>query len=57
MAQKNSLKKLYDAIVNNGFKIDINNETYKLVEMKNKSYIDYNDYPYWDELRDKIVKI
>ena len=50
-------KKLYDAIVNNGFKIDINNETYKLVEMKNKSYIDYNDYPYWDELRDKIVKI
>lgn len=50
-------KKLYDAIADNGFKIDVNNEKFKIVEMQNKSYIDYNDYPYWDEIRDKIVQI
>ena len=50
-------KKLYDSIAKNNFKIDITNPTFKVVEMKNTSYIDYNEYTYWDEVRDIIVKI
>ena len=28
-----------------------------IVKMKNSSYIDYNDYPHWDLLTEKIIKI
>ena len=50
-------KKLYDAIKENNFKIDINKSEYNIVKMKNSSYIDYNDYPHWDLLTEKIIKI
>lgn len=50
-------KKLYDSIKNNKFKIDINNPDYSIQDLKNNSYINYNDYSNWNKLRDIIVKI
>lgn len=50
-------KKLYDAIKENKFKIDVNKPEYKIVKMKNNSYIDYNDYPHWNMLTEYIIRI
>ena len=50
-------KKLYDSIKDNSFKIDINNPIYDIQDLKNNSYINYNDYKNWNKLRDIIVKI
>lgn len=50
-------KKLYDSIVKNDFKIDVNNPDFYIERLKQSSYIDYNDYSQWKILRDKIVKI
>lgn len=50
-------RKMYDAIVDNNFKIDINKNEFKFVKLKNFSYIDYYDYPFWNNLMKKIVKI
>jgi len=49
--------KMYRAIARSDFKIDIKNSEYFVEKLKNFSYIDYNDYPHWDKLRDIIVKI
>ena len=48
---------MYRAIARSNWKIDIKNKDYFVEKLKNFSYIDYNDYPHWDKLRDIIVKI
>lgn len=49
--------KMYRAIARNDWKIDINNSLYLVAELKESSYIEYMDYPYWDELRNLIITI
>ena len=49
--------KMYRAIARNDWKIDINNKEFLVEKFKNYSYIDYNDYPHWDVLKSKIIKI
>jgi hypothetical protein len=49
--------KLYSAIRKSGWKINTKKDEFMLVKLKNFSYIDYLDYPYWKELTNKIVKI
>ena len=49
--------KMYDAIKDSGWKIDINNPEYLVEKLEEFSYINYNDYIGWNELRDKIVTI
>ena len=49
--------KMYNALKDSQWKIDINNLKYLVEDMKELSYIEYMDYPYWDTLRDKIVTI
>jgi len=49
--------KMYNAIKDSGWKIDINNPEYLVEELKEFSYINYNEYTNWNKLRDKIVKI
>ena len=48
---------MYEAIKKNNFKIDTNNLKFLVEELKELSYINYNDYPHWNTLRDKIVTI
>ena len=48
---------MYDAIVNSGWKIDIENPTYKVEKLKDFSYINYNDYTKWSLIKNKIVSI
>ena len=48
---------MYNAIKNSGWRIDINNTEYLVEELKEFSYINYNEYTNWNKLRDKIVKI
>jgi hypothetical protein len=48
---------MYDAIKDSGWKINIENTEYKVENLKEFSYIMYNDYPHWDVLRNKIVLI
>lgn len=47
-------KKMYQAIKNNKMQIDLNNPEYMFEELKDFSYISYNN---WNVLRDKIVTI
>ena len=48
---------MYDSIKNSDWKIDVNNLKYLVEDMKEFSYIDYNDYTHWDILTKKIVTI
>lgn len=48
---------MYDAIVNSGWKIDIENPAYKVEKLKDFSYISYNDYTKWSLIKNKIVSI
>lgn len=48
---------MYNAIKNSGWKIDINNPEFLVEELKELSYINYNDYSNWNKLKDKIVTI
>jgi hypothetical protein len=50
-------KIMYDSIKDYDWKIDVNNLKYLVEDMKEFSYIEYMDYPHWDTLRDKIIKI
>ena len=50
-------QKMHDSIVESGNKIDIGNLKYLVDEMKEFSYINYNDYPHWDTLTSKIISI
>jgi len=45
---------MYDAIKDNGFKIDINKPEYMIEELKDLSYISYTK---WNRLRKKIIRI
>lgn len=49
--------KMYRAISRSDWKINIKNPVYKVEKLKEFSYIDYNDYPHWDDLKNLIVKI
>jgi hypothetical protein len=49
--------KMYRAIARTNWKIDIDNKEFLVEKLKNYSYIDYNDYPHWDILKSKIIKI
>ena len=49
--------KMYRSIARSDWKIDIENKEFLVEKLKNYSYIDYNDYPYWDKLRSLMVKI
>ena len=48
---------MYEGIKDSGWNIDIENFRYLVEELKEFSYISYNDYPHWNTLRDKIVTI
>jgi hypothetical protein len=49
--------KMYKAIFNSNWKIDINNSEYLVERLKDFSYINYNDYSRWNIVRDKIIEI
>ena len=53
----NEYKVMYDSIKESNWKIDIGNLKYLVEDMKEFSYIDYNDYPHWSTLTKKIVTI
>ena len=48
---------MYKAIKDSGYKIDTNNLKYLVEELQDFSYINYNDYPHWDTLKNKIITI
>lgn len=49
--------KMYRAIARSNWKIDVNNPKYLVEKLKETSYIDFMDYPHWNELKDLIVTI
>jgi len=49
--------KMYNAIKDSGWKIDIENTLYKVEKLKEFSYINYNDYSVWSLLKNKIVTL
>ena len=49
--------KMYNSIKNSDWKIDIKNPEYLVEDLKELSYIEYNDYPHWNTLMNKIVII
>ena len=49
--------KMYNAIKDSGWRIDINNPEYLVEELKEFSYINYNDYSVWSLLKNKIVTL
>ena len=48
---------MFEALKKSNWKIDIENPLYKVVKLKNSSYINYNDYTHWNKLKRLIVKI
>jgi len=48
---------MYDGIKMFDFKIDVNNPEFSVEKLTEFSYIDYNDYMKWNNLRDKIVLV
>lgn len=56
-AYSKEYNKMYKALEECNFQIDINNPEYMVEELKEKSYIDYFDYSNWNKLRRKIIKI
>ena len=56
-AYSSEYQKMYDALKESNWKIDINNIEYKVEKLKDFSYINYEDYSYWSKLIDKIVLI
>jgi len=53
----NEYLKMYNAIKDSNWKIDIENKLYLVESLKEFSYIDYYDYSKWNILTRKIVKI
>ena len=49
--------KMYRAIGRTDWKIDIKNPIYKVEKLKEFSYIDYMDYPHWEDLKNQIITI
>ena len=56
-AYSDEYRVMYEAIKKSDWKIDVENLKYLVEELKEFSYIDYNDYIHWNTLRDKIVTI
>ena len=50
-------EKMYNAIKDSDFKINVKNTDYLVENMKESSYIDYMNYTKWNKLRNKIVLI
>ena len=48
---------MYEAIKDSHWKIDINNSEFLVENLKNFSYINYEDYTNWDKLTSKIISI
>jgi len=49
--------KMYRSIARTNWKIDIKNPAYKVEKLKEFSYINYMDYPHWEELKNLIITI
>jgi len=49
--------KMYRSIARTDWKIDIKNPAYKVEKLKEFSYINYMDYPHWEELKNLIITI
>ena len=56
-AYSEEYQKMYDALEKSNWKIDIENNKYKVEKLKDFSYINYNDYSNWNRLTRKIVLI
>lgn len=50
-------RKMYNAIKDSDFKIDIKNPEYRIESLENLSYINYSDYKQWDDLKNEIIQI
>ena len=50
-------RKMYHAIRKSDWKINIKNPEYLVESLREFSYIEYNDYTQWSNLKDKIIKI
>jgi hypothetical protein len=48
---------MYDGIKDSDWKIDIKNKEFLVEELKEFSYIEYNDYPHWTRLTNKIIRV
>lgn len=56
-AYSKEYSKMYRAIARTDWKIDITKPEYLVANLKESSYIEYKDYPHWDELRNLIITI
>ena len=50
-------KKMYDSLKAFDFKVNIKNSVFKVVKLKESSYIKYTDYKHWNSLTKLIIKI
>ena len=50
-------QKMYDAIKESDWKIDIKKSEYLVEKLKDFTYINYNDYSNWNKLKNLIIKI
>ena len=48
---------MYNAIKDSNWKIDIKNPEYLVENLKEFTYIEYNDYTDWSTLKDKIIAV
>ena len=48
---------MYEGIKDSDWKIDIKNKEFLVEELREFSYIDYNDYPHWTRLTNKIIRV
>lgn len=48
---------MYNSIANENWKIDINKKEYLVEKLQETSYIDYVDYPHWENVKQQIIKI
>ena len=50
-------KKMYEAIKENNWKINVDKHLYRVEYLQESSYIKYNDYSYWNTVTKQIIKI
>ena len=48
---------MYDSLKAFDFKVNIKNSVFKVVKLKESSYIKYTDYKHWNSLTKLIIKI
>ena len=48
---------MYNSIANENWKIDINKKEYLVEKLQETSYIEYVDYPHWENVKQQIIKI